>query len=141
MSTTSFNDYRFKGFKYQDQSHKYWDFKQQVNDDESKALIRISPDNVFGYMGYKGWTNYVLKLDRDHCMFLKNWQYFEGYYGTYVLLDKNYFKVADARKPFEDMVSQGDMLTWDDALKIAKDQQKMISEDNLVLVAKDQELT
>ena len=137
MSTTSFNDYRFKGFKYQDQSHKYWDFKQQVNDDESKVLIRISPDNAFSYMGYKGWTNYVLKLDRDHCMFLKNWQYFEGYYGTYILLDENYFKVADAREPFEDMVSQGDMLTWDDALEIAKDQQKLISEDNLVLVGKD----
>ncbi|KJY56164.1 hypothetical protein JF76_07750 [Lactobacillus kullabergensis] len=137
MSTTSFNDYRFKGFKYQDQSHKYWDFKQQVNDDESKVLIRISPDNVFSYMGNKGWTNYVLKLDRDHCMFLKNWQYFEGYYGTYILLDKIYFKVADAREPFEDMVSQGDMLTWNDALDIAKEQQKIISEDNLVLVAKD----
>ena len=137
MSTTSFNEYRFKGFKYQDQSHKYWDFKQQVNDDESKVLIRISPDNVFSYMGNKGWTNYVLKLDRDHCMFLKNWQYFEGYYGTYILLDKIYFKVADAREPFEDMVSQGDMLTWNDALDIAKEQQKIISEDNLVLVAKD----
>ena len=69
MSTTSFNDYRFKGFKYQDQSHKYWDFKQQVNDDESKVLIRISPDNAFGYMGYKGWPNYVLKLDRDTACF------------------------------------------------------------------------
>ena len=137
MSTTSFNEYRFKGFKYQDQSHKYWDFKQQVNDDESKVLIRISPDNAFSYMGNKGWTNYVLKLDRDHCMFLKNWQYFEGYYGTYILLDKIYFKVADAREPFEDMVSQGDMLTWNDALDIAKEQQKIISEDNLVLVAKD----
>ena len=138
MSTTSFNEYRFKGFKYQDQSHKYWDFEQQVNDDESKALIRVNRDNVFSYVNYNnGWRNYVLKLDRDHCMFLKNWQYFDGYYGTYILLDKNYFKVADARKPFEDMVSQGDMLTWDDALEIAKDQQKMISEDNLVLVAKD----
>ncbi len=138
MSTTSFNEYRFKGFKYQDQSHKYWDFEQQVNDDESKALIRVNRDNVFSYVNYNnGWRNYVLKLDRDHCMFLKNWQYFDGYYGTYILLDKNYFKVADARKPFEDMVSQGDMLTWDDALEIAKDQQKLISEDNLVLVAKD----
>ena len=142
MSTTSFNEYRFKGFKYQDQSHKYWDFEQQVNDDESKALIRVNRDNVFSYVNYNnGWRNYVLKLDRDHCMFLKNWQYFDGYYGTYILLDKNYFKVADARKPFEDMVSQGDMLTWDDALEIAKDQQKLISEDNLVLVAKDQEMT
>ena len=138
MSTTSFNEYRFKGFKYQDQSHKYWDFEQQVNDDESKALIRVNRDNVFSYVNYNnGWRNYVLKLDRDHCMFLKNWQYFDGYYGTYILLDKNYFKVADARKPFEDMVSQGDMLTWDDALEIAKDQQKLISEDNLVLVVKD----
>ena len=42
MSTTNFNEYRFKGFKYQDQSHKYWDFKDQVNDDESKVLIRIN---------------------------------------------------------------------------------------------------
>ncbi|WP_294829842.1 hypothetical protein [uncultured Lactobacillus sp.] len=138
MSTTSFNNYRFKGFKYQDQSHKYWDFKDQVNADESKVLIRINRDNVFSYINYNnGWRNYVLKLDRNHCMFLKNWQYFDGYYGAYVVLDKKYFKVADAREPFDDMASDGDMETWDDALKIAKDQQKMISEDNLVLVAKD----
>ena len=138
MSTTSFNDYRFKGFKYQDQSHKYWDFEQQVNDDESKALIRVNRDNVFSYVNYNnGWRNYVLKLDRNHCMFLKNWQYFDGYYGTYVILDKKYFKIADAKEPFEDMASDGDMSTWNDALNIAKSQQKMISEDNLVLVAKD----
>lgn len=56
-------------------------------------------------------------------MFLKNWQYFEGYYGVYAVLDKNYFRVAEAKEPFEDMASQGDMLTWDDALKIAKKQQ------------------
>ena len=138
MSTTSFNEYRFKGFKYQDQSHKYWDFKQQVNDDESKVLIRVNRDNVFSYVNYNnGWRNYVLKLDHDHCMFLKNWQYFDGYYGTYVVLDKKYFKIANAKEPFEDMASDGDMSTWDDALNIAKSQQKMISEDNLVLVAKD----
>ena len=35
------------------------------------------------------------------------------------------------------MASDGDMETWDDALNIAKAQQKMISEDNLVLVVKN----
>ena len=79
----------------------------------------------------------MLKLDRNHCMFLKNWQYFDGYYGTYILLDKNYFTVCDAREPFEDMASDGDFETWNDALNIAKEQQKMISEDNLILVVKN----
>ena len=141
MSTTSFNQYRFNGFKFRDQSHKYWEFKEQINSDESKVLIRINRDNVFSYMGKNGWTNYVLKLDRDHCMFLKNWQYFDGYYGTYVVLDKKYFRVVAAKEPFEDMVSDGDMLTWNDALEIAKAQQENISEDNLVLVVKYQEMT
>ena len=70
-------------------------------------------------------------------MFLKNWQYFDGYYGTYAILDKKYFKVVDAKEPFEDMASDGDMSNWDDALKIAKAQQKNINEDNLVLVVKN----
>lgn len=118
-----FNNYRFNKFDFHEYSHKYWEFKSQINSDESKVLIRINPENVFSYTGYKGWTNYVLKLDRTHCMFLKNWQYFEGYYGVYAVLDKNYFRVAEAKEPFEDMASQGDMLTWDDALKIAKKQQ------------------
>ena len=58
-----------------------------------------------------------------------------------VVLDKKYFKVADAKEPFDDMASDGDMETWDDALKIAKAQQENISEDNLVLVVKNQEMT
>lgn len=137
MSTKSFNEYRFKGFNFKDHSNKYWEFEKQVNDDESKVLIKINPDNAFSFMGRNGWDNYVLKLDREHCLFLKNWQYFDGFYGTYVLLDKKYFKVADAKEPFDDMANEGDMLSWDDALNIAKKQQGNINEENLLLIIKD----
>lgn len=138
MTKQSFNDFRFKGFNYKDHSNKYWKFDSQVNADESKVLIRIDDSNVFSYFGNNGWKVYVLKLDRNHCVFMKHWQYFEGYYGTYILLDKNYYHVVDAKEPFEDMAEEGSMNTWEEVLALAKDQDKSDKENNeLILVPKN----
>lgn len=138
MTKQSFNDFRFNGFKYENHSNKYWEFGSQVNADESKVLIRIDESNVFSYFGDNGWKVYVLKLDRNHCVFMKHWQYFEGYYGTYILLDKNYYHVVDAREPFEDMAENGSMSSWEEVLALAKAQDKSNKENNeLILVPKN----
>ncbi|MGL5899423.1 MAG: hypothetical protein ACRCZW_07120 [Lactobacillaceae bacterium] len=138
MTKQSFNDFRFKGFDYEDQSNKYWKFGSQVNDDESKALIRIDENNVFSYYGNNGWKVYVLKLDRNHCVFIKHWQHFDGFYGTYILIDKNYYHVVDAKEPFEDMAEEGSMNTWEEVLALAKAQDRSNKENNeLILVTKN----
>lgn len=138
MTKQNFNDFRFKGFNYEDHSNKYWKFSSQVNADESKVLIRIDDSNVFSYYGDNGWKVYVLKLDRNHCVFMKHWQYFDGFYGTYILIDKNYYHVVDAKEPFEDMAEEGSMNTWEEVLALAKAQDKSNKENNeLILVSKN----
>lgn len=123
-SKHTFNAYRFSGFHYKSYSPKYWIFSSQVNDDESKVLIRVAATNLFSYLTDTGKTRYVLKLDRTHCAFLNSWQYFTGHYGNYILLDKEYYHAVKARKEFKEMDVNGLMLTFADALKIAKKQEK-----------------
>lgn len=120
----TFNAYRFSGFHYKSYSPKYWIFSSQVNDDESKVLVRVAATNLFSYTTDTGKTKYVLKLDRTHCAFLNSWQYFKGHYGNYVLLDKDYYHAVTARKEFKEMALNGSMLTFAKALSIAKKQEK-----------------
>lgn len=120
---TSFNDFRFKGFHYKSCSPKYWVFEQQINDDETKVLVRIAAVNVFSYTTNDLKTGYVLKLDRTHCIFLKSWQYFKGHYGNYVLFDKDHFHVSKSRNEFKELPVHGKMLSFASAIYIAKKQQ------------------
>lgn len=138
MARQSFNDFRFKNFEYIDHSHKYWDFKHQVNSDASKAIVRVDDSNIFSYYGDNGWKVYVLKLDRNHCVFLKHWQYFQGYYGTYILLDKDYYHIVDAKEPFDNMAEEGSMMNWEEVLDLAASQEKnMKNNEELILLAKN----
>lgn len=120
---TSFNDFRFKGFHYKSCSPKYWIFQSQVNDDETKVLVRIAAVKVFSYTTDDSKTAYVVKLDRTHCTFLKSWQYFKGHYGNYILLDKDHFHVSKARNEFKELPIHGTMLNFASALRTAKRQQ------------------
>lgn len=134
---SDFNSYRFDGFKYRDNSNKYFEFQSQINNDASKALIRISPESVFSYRREDGEIAYVFKIDRKHCLFLKRWQYFDGAYGTYALFSKQYYSPVTAEKPFDDMSSEPGMLTWDDVIEVAKEQQKFDREqDSRILIRK-----
>lgn len=134
---TDFNSYRFDGFEYRDSSNKYFEFQSQINNDASKALIRISPESVFSYRREDGEIAYVFKIDRKHCLFLKRWQYFDGAYGTYALFSKQYYSPVTAEKPFDDMSSEPGMLTWDDVIEVAKEQQKFDREqDSRILIRK-----
>ena len=128
-----FNEYRFKGFKYEDQSNKYWKFNSQVNNDGSKILVKIAPDNYFTYTAKSGHINYVIKLDRNHVAFIKWWQMFEGWYGDYMLIDKNYWRPVESNKPNEDMVEKAD-LSYDHLLEIAKEQK---AKTDMILISKD----
>lgn len=134
---SDFNSHRFDGFKYRERSNKYYEFESQINNDASKALILISPESVFSFRLKNGEIAYVFKIDRKHCLFLKRWQYFVGACGTYVLLSKPYYSPVTAQKPFDDMSSDPGMLTWDDVIKVAKEQQKLDREqDSRILIRK-----
>lgn len=134
---TDFNSYRFDGFEYRDSSNKYFEFQSQINNDASKALIRIRPESVFSYRREDGEIAYVFKIDRKHCLFLKRWQYFDGAFGTYALFSKQYYSPVTAEKPFDDMSSEPGMLTWDDVIEVAKKQQKFDREqDSRILIRK-----
>lgn len=137
MTTKSFNNFRFQGLNYTNYSHKYWQFTNLVAPDHQRVLLRIADSNLFEFTSDLGKLTWIWKIDRDHCAFLKPWQVFSGYYGTYVLLTKKYFAIKSANHPYADMSAQSSLHNWDDVLKAAKAQQAALNQSNLALVAKD----
>ena len=119
----TFNDYRFAGFHYQSYSPKYWVFTSQINDDESKVLIRIAANRIFSYEDHDGKTHYVLKLDQTHCAFFKEWEYFKGLYGNYLLIDHKRYHAVKSTKRFIELDLHSDMLTFASAIVLAKHQE------------------
>lgn len=118
-----FNEYRFAGFEFENQSNNYWKFASQVNNDETKILVKVNPENMFTFLsGYSKWEMTCLKLDRNHCVYLKAWQVFKGGNGTYIVIDKNYWNIKEAKEPFDDMVEEADN-SWEAMLETAKKQQ------------------
>lgn len=121
---TSFNSVRFQDFHYRSYSPKYWLFTSQVNDTETKILVSVAADHVFHYQDRKGNTNYVLKVDQTHCAFFKQWEYFTGKYGNYLLLDKKRYRVVPSNRKFLEMNPYGKMLSFRSALLFAKEQER-----------------
>ncbi len=121
------NDFEQKlpeGFNYTKHSAKYLSFKNQVAIDEQKVLIKVANSNLLGFVSkFNHRIAYIYKLDLTHCVYLKDFQVFEGYYGTYILLNKKYWNVKTVSKPFEDMVNKVDT-SWQTQVVIAKKQEK-----------------
>lgn len=113
----------FYGFRYYDYSAKYWKFDYQINYKQTEVLLQVNPEHIITYRNRHHRLAYVLKLDQTHCVFLSHWQYWPGFYGTYVLLTKQYYHAALSTKPYFDMPETSDLLTWDAVLQKAKSQQ------------------
>lgn len=137
MTTKSFNAFHFQGLNYTNYSHKYWQFANLVAPDNKRVLLRVADSNLFEFTNDFGKLTWIWKIDRDHCAFLKPWQVFSGYYGTYVLLNEKYFAIKRANHPYADMSANSSLHNWDDVLKAAKAQQTALNQSNLALVAKD----
>lgn len=130
--TKEFDDFRFKGFKYEELSDESWEFNSQINDDKTKALIRMDNRDFFEYIGKGGRTEYCLKLDRNHCIFLRGWQLFKDISASYILLNKEYYCVVKSKKPFEEKPDVEIMKDWSEVLKKAKSQE----EDSPMIIVK-----
>ena len=82
-----FNEYRFEGLKHHRISNKYLSMNR-VSENEEKIVVKVGDNHIL-----ETAYGYALILDSKNVVFLKNWQVSRNYYGTEVLLDKNYFNV------------------------------------------------
>lgn len=95
----------------------------RVSDDENKIVVKVSPDNLI-----ETKYGYALILDYSHVVFLKFWQVSNNYYGTEVLLAREFFNVKEWGE-HEDFVEDEKNLNFDRWLEAAKAQDSLTDED------------
>lgn len=101
-------------------SNQYFQFKRVLDDDN----MIIVTNNVKTIKG-----NYVLLVDNNKVVYLKNWQvkevenYFDGVYGYAVKLNRNYFKPYTFSFEFDGYSFEKEE-TFDDLMNVAKEQQE-----------------
>lgn len=112
---TDFNDFRFEGLNWRQYSNNYLTM-ERVSDDGKKIVVKVADDQVFSTK-----YGYALILDYSHVVFLKSWQVSVNYYGTEVLLTKEYFNVKEwgEHEDFGEEPKNLDFKTW---LEVAKEQ-------------------
>lgn len=114
-----FNDFRFGGLTYYNWSNKYLRV-ERVDKEETKIVVRIGDEHL-----QKTQYGYALILDCKHVVFVKDWQVNQNFYGSEVLLDKNYFNVKEwgSFDEFDVNEENLDFNTW---LQTAKEQMQVI---------------
>lgn len=137
MTTKSFNAFRFQGLNYTNYSKKYWQFTNLVAPNHQRVLLRIHETNLIKFTSDLGKVTWIWKIDQYHIVFLKPWQVFSGYYGTYVLLNQKYFTIKNANRPDPNLSASSNIHDFNDVIKIAQSQEDALSQTNLALVAKD----
>ena len=116
MSTkVDFNNFRFEGLNLKDASNKYFTM-DRVSKDEKKIVVKVSNTQVL-----ETKFGYALILNRNHVIFLKNWQISNNWFGVEVLLNKDYWNVKEWGK-FDEFEEDIENLEWTTWFKVAKDQ-------------------
>lgn len=111
-----------KGFNYY-RSGSYMVFDKQVSDDENKVIVKVDDEMLYGFISkFNNRRTYMFKLDATHVVYLKEFQVFNGFYGTYVVLNKKYWNVKEIKNAFDDMSEKED-LSFEKEVEIAKLQQ------------------
>lgn len=111
-----FNKFRFEGLDYKTSGKSHWSMKR-ISDDESKIIVDVAPEQIFGTK-----YGFGLILDRTHVCFVKDWNVLAGMYGhTLVVLSKQYFKAKEFGER-DDYADDGYNCTWDAWLMAAKRQ-------------------
>jgi hypothetical protein len=108
-----FNRFRFAGLHHKDLSNKYFTMNR-VSDDETKIVVRIDAGHLL-----QTKYGYALILDDKHVVFIKEWAVSDSYYGTEVLLSKDYFTVKEWGD-FPDYAENDQNLSWEHWLETAK---------------------
>lgn len=117
-----FNNFRFEGLNWYQYSNKYYSM-DRVSADESKIVVRVGESHIL-----KTKFGYALILDYNHVVFLKDWQVSDNYFGTEVLLQKEYFIVKEWGT-FEDFGEDPENLDFNTWLEAAKAQANYKDED------------
>lgn len=121
LTHINYEEQALKGFNYYN-SGKYMVFNNQVANND-KVIVKVADEMLYGFISkFNNRRTYMLKLDAHHMVYLKDFQVFNGFYGTYVILDRKYWNVKKASKSFDDMIESAD-LSFDKEVEIAKDQQ------------------
>ena len=110
-----FNDFRFAGLNWRQQSNKYLTM-DRVSEDETKIVVKVA-DAHLSETKY----GYALILDYSHGVFLKSWQVSKNYYGNAVLLTKEFFNVTEWGEQ-EEFSDEPENLKFEEWLKTAKSQ-------------------
>lgn len=120
-----FDQFRFEGLDPKIATNKYL-YMNRVNADETKVIVRFSKEQVF-----KTSYGYGFIVGQNHIVWLKDWQVEDNYYSQAfdayeILLNKEFYNVKDATKPFDDIYVDNDkgFYDWDDIVAIAKEQQE-----------------
>ena len=133
----------YEGLGFEQASNKYCEITRRVNDDETKILVNVDASQVFPTR-----YGFGMVVGRNHVVWLKDWQVIqvadwwltEFTKGCYqVLLNKDYYKVAESTREFED-ITVGDCASdsefekangyhsWEDMVAIAKAQEEGLKE-------------
>lgn len=115
----NFNAWRFDGIKMRNRSNKYLEGDQRVSLDGNKIIVNINSDQVKPTM-----YGYMLILDKEHIMWLKDWQVSDTSYGTEVILNKQYFNPKVSKYTHEDYADEPSNLKWETWKKAAEEQEK-----------------
>lgn len=110
-----FNDFRFEGLNWRQQSNKYLTM-DRVSEDETKIVVKVGSSHLI-----ETKYGYALILDHSHVVFLKSWQVSENYYGNEVLLTKKFFNVKEWGE-HEDFEEEPKNLKFEEWLETAKEQ-------------------
>lgn len=118
-----FENWLFEGLNARAVSNKYTTF-ERVNEAEDKICIKVADSNLI-----KTRYGYALILDTTHVVFVKEWAVNGPINSTYeVILTKEYFNVKEWGVHEDFFPSDGEELTWEYHLGIAK-QQNAVDED------------
>ena len=115
-----FNNFRFDGLNYREQSNKYFTMNR-ISDNEEKIVVKVASEHLL-----KTKYGYALILDYIHVVFLKDWQVGCNYFGNEVLLTKEYFIVKQWGEFYD--FGEEENLKFETWLEVAK-QQSLVDDD------------
>lgn len=92
---------------------------KRVNAEKTKIVVKVAPDHLV-----KTKFGYALILDKTHVVFIKDWQVNNNFYGTEVILTKEYFNVKEWGDHNEFAISD-EFLSFEKWVEVAKAQDNL----------------
>lgn len=117
-----FNNFRFAGLGYSEQSNKYFTMNR-VSTSQDRIVVRVGDAHLISTK-----YGYALILDKNHVVFLKDWQVNQNYFGNEVLLFKEYFDVRQWGD-FEEFDTNEENYKYETWLNAAREQNDAVDAD------------